>query len=71
MAQPPAGRGVRIIYLDAVHYKVRENRKVLTSRLLGIRGEDGRERDVLGLFIGDAEGARHWARVLENIKDRG
>ncbi|MBK6411384.1 MAG: transposase [Flavobacteriales bacterium] len=29
------------------------------------------ERDVLGLFIGDAEGARHWARVLENIKDRG
>ncbi|MBK7288624.1 MAG: transposase [Flavobacteriales bacterium] len=60
------------IYLDAVHYKVRENRKVLTKAVYSVYGVrmDG-ERDVLGLFIGDAEGARHWARVLENIKDRG
>jgi len=61
-----------VIYLDAVHYKVRENRKVLTKAVYSVYGVrmDG-ERDVLGLFIGDAEGARHWARVLENIKDRG
>ena len=61
-----------VIYLDAVHYKVRENRKVLTKAVYSVFGVrmDG-EREVLGLFIGEAEGARHWARVLENIKDRG
>ncbi|MBK7287302.1 MAG: transposase [Flavobacteriales bacterium] len=61
-----------VIYLDAVHYKVRENRKVLTKAVYSVYGVrmDG-ERDVLGLFIGDAEGARHWARVLENIRTAG
>lgn len=60
------------IYLDAIHYKVRENRKVLTKAVYSVYGItlDG-ERDVLGLFIGESEGARHWARVLENIRDRG
>ena len=61
-----------VIYLDAIHYKVRENRKVVTKAVYSVYGVnmDG-ERDVLGLFIGEAEGARHWARVLENIRDRG
>ncbi|HMM53327.1 MAG TPA: IS256 family transposase [Burkholderiaceae bacterium] len=60
------------IYLDAIHYKVRENRKVVTKAVYSVYGVamDG-ERDVLGLFIGEAEGARHWARVLEHIRDRG
>lgn len=60
------------IYLDAIHYKVRENRKVLTKAVYSVYGItlEG-ERDVLGLFIGESEGARHWARVLENIRDRG
>lgn len=61
-----------VIYLDAIHYKVREGRKVVTKAVYSIYGVtmEG-ERDVLGLFIGEAEGARHWARVLENIRDRG
>ena len=60
------------IYLDAIHYKVRENRKVVTKAVYSVYGVNMEgERDVLGLFIGEAEGARHWARVLENIKDRG
>jgi len=60
------------IYLDAIHYKVRENRKVVTKAVYSVYGVNMEgERDVLGLFIGEAEGARHWARVLENIRDRG
>lgn len=60
------------IFLDAIHYKVREDRKVITKAVYTVLGIncDG-EREVLGLFIGAAEGARYWARVLENIKDRG
>jgi len=61
-----------IIYLDAIHFKVRENRQVVTKAVYTVYGVnlDG-ERDVLGLFIGQSEGARHWSRVLENIKERG
>ncbi|MCP4121600.1 MAG: IS256 family transposase [Bacteroidetes bacterium] len=61
-----------IIYLDAIHYKVRENRQVVTKAVYTVLGVDLEgQRDVLGLFIGESEGARYWARVLENIKDRG
>jgi len=61
-----------IIYLDAIHYKVRENRVVKTKAIYTVLGVDLEgQRDVLGLFIGESEGARHWGRVLENIKDRG
>ena len=61
-----------IIYLDAIHFKVRENRQVVTKAVYTVFGLNLEgERDVLGLFIGQSEGARYWARVLENIKDRG
>lgn len=61
-----------IIYLDAIHYKVREDRQVKTKAVYTVMGVNLEgERDVLGLFIGESEGARHWARVLENLKDRG
>lgn len=61
-----------IIYLDAIHFKVRENRKVVTKAVYTVYGVnlDG-ERDVLGLYIGESEGARNWGRILENIKERG
>jgi transposase-like protein len=29
------------------------------------------ERDVLGLYVGNAEGAKTWGRILHDIKDRG
>jgi transposase-like protein len=61
-----------IIYLDAIHFKVREDREVVTKAVYSIYGVNSKgERDVLGLFIGQAEGAKHWARVLENIRERG
>lgn len=40
------------IYLDAIHYKVRENRKVVTKAVYSVYGVNMEgERDVLGLFI--------------------
>jgi transposase-like protein len=61
-----------IIFLDAIHYKVRENREVKTKAVYTVLGVDLEgNRDVLGLFIGAAEGARHWGRILEDIHERG
>ena len=61
-----------IIYLDAIHFKVRENRKVVTKAVYTVFGVDmDGQRDVLGLYIGESEGARHWGQILENIRERG
>lgn len=61
-----------IVYLDAIHFKVRENRKVVTKAVYTVFGVDLEgQRDVLGLYIDQSEGARHWGSVLENIRERG
>ena len=61
-----------LIYLDAIHYKVRDNGRVVTKAIYTVFGVDLEgERDVLGLYIDQAEGARFWGRVLEDIRDRG
>jgi transposase-like protein len=44
-----------ITYFDAIHYKVRE----------------GGKKDVLGLWIGESEGAKFWLRVFSELKNRG
>jgi len=61
-----------LIYLDAIHFKVRDNGRVTTKAIYTAFGVDMEgQRDVLGLYIDQAEGARFWGRVLENLKDRG
>jgi len=61
-----------LIYLDAIHYKVRDNGRVVTKAIYTVFGVDLEgERDVLGIYIDQAEGARFWGRVLEDIRDRG
>jgi transposase-like protein len=62
-----------LLYLDAIHFKVRENGRVITKAIYTVYGvqADG-FRDVLCLYAGQgAEGAKGWGRVLEHIKDRG
>ena len=62
-----------LLYLDAIHFKVRENGRVITKAVYTVYGVDADgHRDVLCLYVGaGAEGAREWGRVLEHIKDRG
>ena len=61
-----------LIYLDAIHFRVREDGVVKTKAVYTVYGVNAHgERDVLDLHIGQAEGAKEWGRVLENIKSRG
>jgi len=61
-----------LIYLDAIHFRIREDGEVKTKAVYTVYGVDAYgERDVLGLKIGQAEGAKEWGRVLESIKARG
>ena len=61
-----------IIYLDAIHFKVREDRTIKSKAVYTVLGVDLEgNRDVLGIYIGQSEGSKHWGRVLESIRDRG
>lgn len=61
-----------IIFFDAIHYKVKENGKVVSKASYTCLGIDleGR-KEVLGIWIGEAEGARFWLRVCTELQNRG
>lgn len=61
-----------ILWLDAIHYKIRENGKVVSKAVYTILGVnlDGR-KEVLGLYISEHEGANFWLQVLTDLANRG
>ena len=61
-----------IIFFDAIHFKVRDEGKIISKAAytcLGI-GIDGR-KDVLGIYIGESESATFWLSVLTDLSNRG
>ena len=61
-----------VLFLDAIHFKIREDGVVKSKAVYTIYGVDSQgNRDVLALQVGQAEGAKQWGRFLENIKERG
>lgn len=68
----PLSKVYPITYFDAIHYKVREGGKVVTKAAytcLGINMEG--KKEVLGLWVGESEGAKFWLRVFTELKNRG
>lgn len=61
-----------IVYIDAIHYSVRDNgviKKLAAYVILGLTA-DGR-KDVLTINIGDNESSKYWLSVLNELKNRG
>ena len=61
-----------VMFLDAVHFKVKEENSIITKAAyvaLGIT-IDGR-KDILGVWIGENEGAKFWLKVCTELKNRG
>lgn len=61
-----------VVYLDAMMVSIRDQRVVKKRAVYVAIGlnTDG-ERDVLGLWIQHAEGAKFWASVLTDLRNRG
>ena len=61
-----------IVYLDAIHYKVREDGKVVSKAVYTVYAVtvEGK-RDILGLYLNESESARQWGLILEDLKRRG
>lgn len=60
------------VFMDAIHYKVKENHQYITKAayvVLGIN-MDGC-KDILGIWIGEHESAKFWLNVLNDLKNRG
>ncbi|MHB1947199.1 MAG: IS256 family transposase [Gammaproteobacteria bacterium] len=61
-----------IIFLDAIHFKVREEGKVTSKAFYSILGvnKDGR-KDILGMYFSENEGAHFWLGVINDLRARG
>ena len=70
--QRPLATCYAIIYLDAIHHKVRESGHIISKAVYTCYGVSSEgQRDVLGLYLNESEGARHWGLILEDIQLRG
>lgn len=70
--QRPLSQVYPIVYIDAVHFSVRDNhviKKLAAYVILGIN-EDGR-KEVISIQIGQNESSKYWLSVLNELKNRG
>jgi len=61
-----------IVYLDAIYVRIRDaghirNRAIYVAIGVNLKGN----KEVLGLWTGEAEGAKFWLQVLTDLKNRG
>ena len=61
-----------IVWLDAMHYKVKVDGKIEHKALYNILGinKEG-YKEVLGMYISESEGANFWLQVLTDLNNRG
>jgi transposase-like protein len=60
------------IFLDAIHYKIRDNHTIVCKAayvVLGVNLEGN--KDILGIWVGEHESAKFWMGVLSDLKTRG
>ena len=60
------------VFLDAIHYHVRENNIVVKKAVyiaLGYNSEGYKE--ILGMWVGENESSKYWLLVLNQLKERG
>lgn len=61
-----------VIFLDGMRFPVKENGRTVKKCSYHIVGIDtDGQKDLLGIWIADTEGAKFWMRVLNDIRNRG
>jgi transposase-like protein len=60
------------IFMDAIHYKIREDGHILNRAAYVVLGVtiDG-NKDILGIWIGENETSKFWLGVMNDLKNRG
>ena len=61
-----------IVWLDAIHYKVRHEGRIVNRAVYSIIGVNMEgKKDVLGLYTSENEGSKFWLQVLTQLHQRG
>lgn len=68
----PLEKTYAIVFMDAIHYKVRQEVAIVNKAAYMVIGidMDGR-KDVLGMLIGEHETAKFWLVILNELRNRG
>ena len=70
--QRPLDQMYCIVWMDAMHYKVKVDGRIAHRAIYNILGIDSKGRkDVLGMYISESEGANFWLQVLTDLNNRG
>lgn len=61
-----------IVWLDAMHYKVKDGGKVVSRAVYNVLAinKDG-FKELIGMYVSESEGANFWLSVLTDLKARG
>lgn len=61
-----------LVWLDAMHYKVKDEGRIVSRAVYHILGitPEGR-KDLIGMYVSESEGANFWLSVLSDIRNRG
>jgi len=61
-----------IVFMDCIHYKVKEDGRVVSRAIYNILGIDLEgKKDLIGMYVAETEGAKFWLSVLTDLKRRG
>ena len=61
-----------IVWLDAMHYKVKEDHRMVSHAVYNIPGIDRHvHKELLGRYVSQSEGANFWLSVLTDLQNRG
>lgn len=61
-----------IVFLDAMHFKIREEGKVVSKAIYSILGVNTEGcKEILGIYLSESEGAHFWLGVLNDLRIRG
>ena len=68
----PLERVYPIVFLDAIHFKVRKENRIINKAAYSVLGINiAGEKDILGIWIGEAESSSFWLGVCNDLKNRG
>ena len=70
--QRPLENHYPVVWMDAVHYKVKEEGRYIGKAIYTLLGLNlNGKKKILGLYLSENEGASHWLSVLTDLHNRG
>jgi len=61
-----------IVWMDAIHYKIKEDGRYVGKAVYTLLGLNlAGEKEILGLYLSENEGANYWLTILTELQNRG